>query len=83
MAKLDPTGDWERRGARALDNPGSVIGESSLERLHSLLGDLEQLDGKLALITGPAGGVGECNSKLFAEQYCTHPRLIGQVLCPF
>ena len=42
MAELDPTGDWERRGARALDNPRSVTGESSLERLHSLLGDLEQ-----------------------------------------
>ncbi|PWA38472.1 hypothetical protein CTI12_AA578380 [Artemisia annua] len=42
MAELDPMGDWERWGAQALDNPRSVTGESSLERLHRLLGDLEQ-----------------------------------------
>ncbi|GJR46864.1 hypothetical protein Tco_0552909 [Tanacetum coccineum] len=42
MQVLYPSGDWERRGARALDNPTSATGESSLERLYSLLGDLEQ-----------------------------------------
>nr|YP_010833561.1 cytochrome c oxidase subunit 1 [Jatropha curcas]WFG81187.1 cytochrome c oxidase subunit 1 [Jatropha curcas] len=33
MAPLDPTGDWERRGARALDNPRTKTGEESFERL--------------------------------------------------
>ncbi|GJZ75767.1 ATPase subunit 1, mitochondrial, partial [Tanacetum coccineum] len=42
MAELDPTGDWERRGARALDNPRTATGEESLERLLSLFSDLDQ-----------------------------------------
>lgn len=42
MAELDPTGDWEGRGARALDSPNSATGESSLRRLSNLMADLEQ-----------------------------------------
>ncbi|GJV91457.1 hypothetical protein Tco_1539270 [Tanacetum coccineum] len=42
MAELDPTGDWERRGARALDNPRTATGEESLERRLSLFSDLDQ-----------------------------------------
>nr|GEZ59071.1 hypothetical protein [Tanacetum cinerariifolium] len=42
MSELDPTGDWERRGARALDNPRTATGEESLERLLSLFSDLDQ-----------------------------------------
>ncbi|KAK4276234.1 hypothetical protein QN277_019203 [Acacia crassicarpa] len=33
MAPLDPEGDWERRGARALDNPQTKTGEQSYARL--------------------------------------------------
>ena len=36
MAPLDPEGDWERRGARALDNPRTKTGEESYERLCQL-----------------------------------------------
>nr|GEZ59188.1 hypothetical protein [Tanacetum cinerariifolium] len=35
-SQLDPMGDWERRGARALDNPRTATGEESLEWLLSL-----------------------------------------------
>ncbi|KAL8228632.1 hypothetical protein R6Q59_000566 [Mikania micrantha] len=42
MEGLDPTGDWMRQGARALDSPNSATGESSLERLYSLSDDLDQ-----------------------------------------
>jgi len=62
MAVLDPTGDWEQRGARALENPRSATGEASLEKLHTLLSDLEsrgvnsesfsQLKGKVPLRRG-------------------------------
>jgi hypothetical protein len=41
MAGLDPTGDWMGRGARALDNSRTATGEESLERLYSLLEDLQ------------------------------------------
>ncbi|MFS8017736.1 hypothetical protein Hanom_Chr15g01383911 [Helianthus anomalus] len=37
MQVLDPTGDWMRHGARALDSPKSATGESSLRRLYSFL----------------------------------------------
>ncbi|KAK9154488.1 hypothetical protein Sjap_001968 [Stephania japonica] len=39
MALLDPQGDWELRGARALDNLRTATGGVSLERLHTLLED--------------------------------------------
>nr|UIR99346.1 hypothetical protein [Bidens alba var. radiata] len=42
MEVLDPTGDWMRQGARALDSPNSATGESSLERLYVFLEDLRQ-----------------------------------------
>ncbi|XP_076943585.1 putative mitochondrial protein AtMg01010 [Bidens hawaiensis] len=42
MEGLDPTGDWMRQGARALDSPNSTTGESSLTRLYGLLEDLER-----------------------------------------
>ncbi|XP_076941917.1 uncharacterized protein LOC143611621 [Bidens hawaiensis] len=42
MEGLDPTGDWMRQGARALDSPNSSTRESSLERLYSLLDDLSR-----------------------------------------
>lgn len=42
MAPLDPDGDWERRGARALDNPRSSTGEASLESLYRLKDDLDR-----------------------------------------
>ena len=42
MQVLDPTGDWMRQGARALDSPNSATGESSLKRLYSFLKDLDQ-----------------------------------------
>ncbi|XP_076945483.1 uncharacterized protein LOC143616571 [Bidens hawaiensis] len=42
MEGLDPTGDWMRQGARALDSPNSATGESSLERLYSLSDDLSR-----------------------------------------
>ncbi|KAK6791544.1 hypothetical protein RDI58_010625 [Solanum bulbocastanum] len=40
MAPLDPEGDWEQRGARALDNPRTATGEELLGRLYTLLEDL-------------------------------------------
>lgn len=42
MEVLDPTGDWMRRGARALDSPNSATGESSLKRLYGFLEDLRE-----------------------------------------
>ncbi|KAF5798321.1 hypothetical protein HanRHA438_Chr07g0302031 [Helianthus annuus] len=45
MQVLDPTGDWMRQGAHALDSPNSATGESSLRRLYSFLDDLDR-DGK-------------------------------------
>jgi hypothetical protein len=42
MTVLDPTGDWMRRGARALDNRHTSTGESSLERLLSLLDEINR-----------------------------------------
>ena len=42
MAPLDPEGDWEQRGARALDNPRTATGEELLERLYTLLEDLNR-----------------------------------------
>ncbi|MED6137551.1 hypothetical protein PIB30_066030 [Stylosanthes scabra] len=36
MASLDPEGDWERRGARALDNPRTKTGEESLGKLRDI-----------------------------------------------
>jgi hypothetical protein len=42
MKVLDPTGDWQGRGARALDSPNSATGESSLKRLYSLLEDIDR-----------------------------------------
>ncbi|KAL0294417.1 UNVERIFIED_CONTAM: putative mitochondrial protein [Sesamum angustifolium] len=36
MATLDPDGDWERRGARALDNPHTSTGEPSLDNLYNI-----------------------------------------------
>lgn len=42
MAGLHPSGDWLGRGARALDNPHTATGESSLEKLHSFFQDLHQ-----------------------------------------
>ena len=41
MAVLDPAGNWMGQGARALDNPRTSTGESSLKRLYSLLNELE------------------------------------------
>nr|QUV77415.1 ATPase subunit 1 [Dolichandrone spathacea] len=42
MAPLDPEGDWERRGARALDNPHTSTGEPSLEKLYRFQDDLNR-----------------------------------------
>nr|QUV77382.1 cytochrome c oxidase subunit 2 [Markhamia cauda-felina] len=42
MAPLDPEGDWEGRGARALDNPHTSTGEPSLEQLYRLQDALNQ-----------------------------------------
>ncbi|KAF5789986.1 hypothetical protein HanRHA438_Chr09g0389261 [Helianthus annuus] len=42
MQVLDPTGDWMRQGARALDSPNSATGESSLKRLNSFLDELDR-----------------------------------------
>lgn len=42
MAYLDPEGDWEERGARALDNPRTSTGEESLEKLYSFQDDLNR-----------------------------------------
>nr|GEV66759.1 ATP synthase F1 subunit 1, mitochondrial [Tanacetum cinerariifolium] len=42
IEELDPMGDWERRGARAVNNPRTATGEESLERLLSLFSDLDQ-----------------------------------------
>lgn len=57
-----PTGDWLGRGAWALENPRTATGEHSLEKLHTLLSDLEsrgvnsesfsQLKGKVPLRRG-------------------------------
>lgn len=62
MSGLDPEGDWLGRGARALENPRTATGEHSLEKLHTLLSDLEsrgvnsesfsQLKGKVPLRRG-------------------------------
>lgn len=62
MAVLDPTGDWLGRGARALENPRTATGEHSLDKLYTLLSDLEsrgvnsesfsQLKGKVPLRRG-------------------------------
>lgn len=42
MAPLDPEGDWEGKGARALENPRTATGETSLEHLSQMLDDLKQ-----------------------------------------
>lgn len=42
MAPNDPAGDWEGRGARALDNPRTATGEESFEKLTNMLTDLNQ-----------------------------------------
>ncbi|KAK4343793.1 hypothetical protein RND71_036887 [Anisodus tanguticus] len=62
MAPLHPEGDWLGRGAQALENPRTATGEHSLEKLHTLLSDLEsrgvnsesfsQLKGKVPLRRG-------------------------------
>ncbi|XP_028775899.1 uncharacterized protein LOC114732729 [Neltuma alba] len=44
MIPLDPEGDWERRGARALDNPRTKTREESLEKLHYICERLRQHD---------------------------------------
>lgn len=44
MAPLDPEGDWERQGARALDNPRRATGENSLENLVKTLDRLKEGD---------------------------------------
>jgi len=49
MASLDPEGDWERRGARALDNPRTKTGEESLEKLHAIYDKLRQHDSETIL----------------------------------
>jgi hypothetical protein len=41
MSGLHPEGDWMGRGARALDNPRTSTGEPSLEKLSTLLSDLQ------------------------------------------
>ncbi|EEF31542.1 conserved hypothetical protein [Ricinus communis] len=41
MLGLHPEGDWMGRGARALDNPRTSTGEQSLEKLITLLSDLQ------------------------------------------
>ena len=63
MAALDPRGDWMGRGALALKNSRTATGEESLEKLYSLLGDLQrdgvqsasfsQLKGKVFLRMDP------------------------------
>ena len=42
MAPLDPEGDWDRRGAHALENARTSTGEGPLERLQALNADLER-----------------------------------------
>lgn len=42
MAALDPKGDWVRRGSLALKNSRTATGEEPLERLYSLLEDLNR-----------------------------------------
>lgn len=42
MAPLDPEGDWDRRGAQALENSRTTTGEETLERLQALNADLEE-----------------------------------------
>jgi len=49
MTPLDPEGDWPRRGARALDNPRTLTGEESLEKLHILCDKLRQRDSETIL----------------------------------
>jgi hypothetical protein len=49
MAQWDPTGDWLRCGARALENPRTASGEESLERLYDMWTDLQE--------TGPLSDV--------------------------
>ncbi|XP_061368167.1 uncharacterized protein LOC133311166 [Gastrolobium bilobum] len=44
MIPLDPEGDWLRRGARALENPRTLTGEESLEKLQILCDKLRQRD---------------------------------------
>lgn len=41
MSGLHPEGDWMGRGARALDNNRTSTGEQSLEKLSTLLSDLQ------------------------------------------
>ena len=41
MQGLHPVGDWLRRGARALDNPRTLTGEESFEKLSLMLDDLK------------------------------------------
>lgn len=41
MSVLDPEGDWFGRGARALDNPRTLTGEESLEKLLTVREDFE------------------------------------------
>lgn len=63
MAALDPRGDWMGRGALALKNWRTATGEESLEKLYSLLEDLQrdgvqsasysQLKGKVFLRMDP------------------------------
>lgn len=42
MSVLDPEGDWLGRGARAPENSRTSTGEYSLDKLHTLLSDLEK-----------------------------------------
>lgn len=42
MVALDPEGDWQQRGAGALNNPRTRTGEDSIERLYSLLDGLNK-----------------------------------------
>lgn len=44
MAPLDPEGDWERQGARALDNLRRATGEESLDKLVKTLERLKDGD---------------------------------------
>lgn len=44
MAPLDPDRDWDRQGARALDNPRRATGEESLEKLVKVLDRLKRND---------------------------------------
>lgn len=44
MAPLDPDGDWDRQGARALDNPRRATGEESLDKLVKVLDRIKRND---------------------------------------